>query len=162
MKKFFAPILLGTLLAAPAYAVDLQPWGEVDAWTVLTDPNHRDGCATETGYSDGTYFRMGFIHKGKKAYIATFSPAWAQIDHNKKFPVEIALDADTFEGTAHRVKLNGVHGAKIKFDNPEFLTDIANKNKMTISTNGTQVVSIGLKGSKAALEQTIVCQSEQE
>ena len=56
--------------------------------------------------------------------------------------------------------LNGVPGADIPFDNPDFLFDLAKKYTMTVYTEEGEVMAIDLTGSYQALEAAIECQDE--
>ena len=162
MKTFFGTVALGvTLVAAPLYALDLAPWGQAGDWTIMTDTNHDNGCLAQASYSDGTMLRMGFQDKGKKGFLATFNPAWKEFKIDRRYPVTYTLDGDTYEGEAHGVEANGMHGAQVHFENVDFMVDLAKKNELTFFYKGAEVVKIDLKGSDEALKQVLACQTEQ-
>jgi len=161
MKKFFATALLSIAAASPIYALDLVQWGTAGDWVILQDPNIDNACLTQVSLSDGTLMRIGFEDKGKKGFLATFNPAWKDFKLDKKYPVGYALDDVAFEGEAHGKEVNGVPGVEVKYENVDFLVDLAEKKTLTFFFEGAEIQKVDLKGSEDAIKAMLACQAEQ-
>lgn len=161
MKKLVASIILSTALVTPALAVDLVQWGEAGAWTIMTDPNHDNGCLAQATLSDGSMVRMGFQDKGKKGFFASFNPAWKEFKLDKKYPVTYMLDDASFDAEARGVEAAGMPGAQVHSEDVNFLVDLAKKRTMTFMADGAEIVKIDLAGSDEAMKQVLACQAEQ-
>lgn len=86
---------------------------------------------------------------------------WGDIEDGAVYTITFELDGQSFDGEAIGIYLNGVRGADIAFSNPDFLFDLAQRQTMTLYSDGTTVMAIDLAGSYAGLEATIACQEAQ-
>ncbi|PZQ99709.1 MAG: hypothetical protein DI533_03375 [Cereibacter sphaeroides] len=161
MKTFGATFALCFVLAAPALALDLTQWGTSGDWVILQDPDHDNACLGQASFSDGSLLRMGFEDKGKKGFLATVNPAWKDFKLDHKYPVTYLLDDDLFETEARGVEVNGMRGARIRFEDIDLIVDLATKNTLTFMSEGVEMVKIDLKGSDDAMKQVIACQAAQ-
>jgi len=153
-------LVMATASFTPASAQELEPWGSSDYWDVLVDPTLGDGCLIQSEFSDGSVVRIGFDRNQGGGYVTAFNMNWGDIEENAWYPVIFALDGQDYEADARGMYLNGVPGADIPFDNPDFLFDIAAKYTMTLYTDNGEVMSIDLTGSSLALQAAIECQEE--
>ncbi|NDW46829.1 hypothetical protein G0P99_17920 [Ruegeria sp. PrR005] len=160
MKLAAIALALGSVAYGPVLAQSLEHWGSSDYWDVLIDPTLGNGCLIQSTFTDGSTVRIGFDRVQGAGYVTAFNEAWGDIVEGEWYPVLFALDGEEYEAEARGMYLEGVPGADILFDNPDFLYDIAAKYTMTLYNENGEVMSIDLTGSMAALEAAIACQEE--
>jgi hypothetical protein len=162
MKKLMLSTLVATAtLAAPfAHAQGLEQWGTAGGWDVLIDPSLGDGCLIQAAYQDGSVVRIGFDRNQGNGYVAVFNDAWGDIEEGETYPILFALDGQDYDAEAKGIYLEGVPGADIAFDNPDFLFDLAKKYTMTVYNENGEVMAIDLGGSYVGLEAVLECQDE--
>jgi len=159
MKRLLTAAMV--LVASTAAAQTLKPWGQVQGWDVLVDPSLGNGCLIQAEYQDGSVVRIGFDRNAGGGYVTAFNGNWGDIEEGKTYPVRFDLDGQSYNGEAKGIYLNGVPGADIAFDNPDFLFDIAKKYTMRLYSEAGEVMSIDLGGTYAGLEAALKCQDEQ-
>lgn len=159
MRKLIGTTIIAAILATPVLAVDLVPVAQAGAWGILQDPNHGNNCLTEATMADGTVVRVGFRKEGKEGMMSAFNAAWGEMKLGKNHPVEIKLGADSYAGKAEKRDLDTARGMDVFFDNPQFVSDFANAEEMTIWADGAELAKVGLAGSKEAIEALLACQA---
>jgi len=152
--------VLGMAAATTALAQELEQWGASDYWDVMIDPTLGNGCLIQSEFTDGSVVRIGFDRNQGNGYVTAFNTAWGDIEEGAVYPIVFALDGVDYDAEAIGIYLNGVPGADIPFDNPDFLFDLAKKYTMTVYSEAGEVMAIDLTGSYAALEAAIECQEE--
>ncbi len=157
-KMLMAAVLAG--VATGAAAQELEYWGEAGGWDVMVDPSLGDGCLIQAAYEDGSVVRIGFDRTVGNGYLTAFNEAWGEIIEGETYPILFDLDGQEYDGTATGLYLNGVPGADIYFDNPDFLFDIAQMYTMTLYNENGMVMQIDLGGTYVGLEAAITCQDE--
>jgi len=160
MKISKAALFAACMLPLGAAAQELEYWGEAGGWDVMVDPSLGYGCLIQAAYQDGSVVRIGFDRNQGNGYVAAFNEAWGGIEEGEYYPIVFALDGQDYDGEAKGIYLNGVPGADIAFDNPDFLFDLAKKYTMTLYNENGEVMAIDLDGSYVGLEATIACQEE--
>ncbi|MCE8537371.1 hypothetical protein KBY27_07865 [Ruegeria pomeroyi] len=160
MKLTALALVLGATVAVPVLAQSLEHWGSSDYWDVMIDPTLGNGCLIQSEFTDGSIVRIGFDRLQGAGYVTAFNEAWGGIVEGEWYPVLFALDGEEYEAEARGMYLEGLPGADILFDNPDFLYDIAARYTMTLYNENGEVMSIDLTGSMAALEAAIACQEE--
>ncbi|GAB5388220.1 MAG: hypothetical protein Alpg2KO_11880 [Alphaproteobacteria bacterium] len=148
-------------LPATASAQSLEQWGHVAGWDVMIDPSLGDGCLIQAEYQDGSLVRIGFDRTEGMGYVTAFNADWGDIEEGATYDITFDLDGEGYEGEATGIYLNGVPGADIYFDEPDFLFDIAKKYTMTLSNDNGPVMAIDLEGTYKGLEAAIECQEEE-
>ena len=148
------------LLPLSAVAQQLEPWGTAGGWDIMIDPSMGDGCLIQAAYSDGSVVRIGFDRNQGMGYVTAFNESWGDIVEGEQYGILFDLDGQEYDAVATGIYLNGVPGADIYFDNPDFLFDIAAKYTMTIYNENGYVTAIDLGGTMVGLEGAIECQNE--
>jgi len=148
-------------LAGAAAAQDLVPWGSSEYWSVLIDPTLGNGCLIQSEFDDGSLVRIGLDRNSGYGYVTAFNTNWGEIEDGVMYPVDFTLDGEEFTGEAKGIYLNDVPGADIEFDNADFFLSIAQRQTMTMSHDGAEVLSIDLTGTVEGLEAVLACQDEQ-
>jgi hypothetical protein len=151
-------LLLTAVLACPAMAADLVPWGEAGPWKILRDPNRGNGCLVETALSDGSYLRIGFDKKGEgKGYISSFNPAWSAIKEGTTYEVTVKFSDQSFVGEGKGGKLGDTPGIIVAANNLDLLVNLAKAESVNLSADGGEGLTVALKGSYDAIRQALVC-----
>ena len=160
MKNTCFALALACALPSFALAQQLEQWGTAGGWDVMIDPSLGDGCLIQAEYQDGSVVRIGFDRVQGAGYLTAFNYDWGDIEEGAYYPVLFDLDGQEYEGQATGIYLNGVPGADIYFDNPDFLFDIAARYTMTLYNQNGMVMQIDLEGTMVGLEAAIECQEE--
>lgn len=161
IAKTLAALTLATAVAGPLAAQDLQQWGSSDFWDVLIDPTLGNGCLIQSSFEDGSTVRVGLDRTTGLGYVTAFNEAWGAIEAGKKYPIDFTLDGEQFSGEATGIYLNDIPGADIEFDSVDFFMSIAQRQTMTMYSDGAEVLSIDLTGTSAGLQAVLECQDEQ-
>lgn len=150
------------VLALPALAENV-PFSEAGAWAILKDGDRSDNCFAEAQFSDGVLLRMGFLDDAKKGFVGVFNGAWTQFEKGTTYPVAVAVDGKAFEAvlieSVYGRKVDDLRGAEVTFKEPALLEAVAAGKSLTFMSEGSEVVTVGLDGSAAALEQVVACQA---
>lgn len=158
--KKLTTLAVAAMLPLSVAAQELEAWGSAGGWDILIDPSLGDGCLIQAAYSDGSVVRIGFDRNEGMGYVTAFNEAWGDIEDGAQYGILFDLDGQEYDATATGIYLNGVPGADIYFDNPDFLFDIAAKYTMTIYNENGYVTAIDLGGTMVGLEGAIECQNE--
>lgn len=162
MKSIAAAACVAALtVPASASAAQLEYWGEAGGWDVLVDPSLGYGCLIQAEYTNGVVVRIGFDLNEGAGYLTAFHGNWGDIEEGAEYDIAFDVDGQVYEGVAQGIYLNGVPGADIYFDNPDFLWDIAAKYTLTLYNENGEVMAIDLGGTMAALEEAMDCQDSQ-
>lgn len=153
-----AAVVVG--IASTAGAQQLEQWGTAGGWDVMIDPTLGYGCLIQAAYQDGSVIRIGFDRNVGNGYITAFNDAWGDIVEGEQYGILFDLDGQEYDAVATGIYLNGVPGADIYFDNPDFLFDIAARYTMTIYNQQGLVTAIDLGGTMVGLEAALECQEE--
>lgn len=162
MKLFAAAAIAASFLAVPALAEEvLQDYAEAGGWAIAIDPNLNNGCLMYGEFDDNSVVRIGIDMTTGWGYILSANPAWGDIVEGQSYPVTIALDDQTFEGEAVGYPIDGLPGANVDFDNPDFLAMLVAAQSLTLSHDGAEVMSLDVSGSADAVKTLIECQDKQ-
>lgn len=162
MKVFAAAAIAATLLAAPALAEEeLQDYAEAGGWAIAIDPSLNNGCLMYGEFEDNSVVRIGIDMTTGWGYILSANPAWGDIVEGQSYPVTISLDDKTFDGEAVGYPIDGLPGANVDFDNPDFLAMLVAAQNLTLAHDGNEVMSLDISGSADAVKTLIECQDKQ-
>lgn len=161
IRKICAAAAVALGVASGAGAQELVQWGQAGGWDILVDPSLGNGCLIQAEYTNGVLVRIGFDLEGGVGYVTAFHDNWGDIVEGETYDVGFDLDGEYYEGVARGLYLNGVPGADIEFDNPDFLWDIAARQTLTLYNAHGEVMAIDLSGTMVALEGVIDCQDMQ-
>jgi len=159
-KTSIASLAVAAALSTTAFAQQLEPWGTAGGWDIMIDPSLGNGCLIQAEYQDGSVIRIGFDRNEGMGYLTAFNEEWGEIEEGADYGILFDLDGEEYEAVATGIYLNGVPGADIYFDNPDFLFDIAAKYTMRIYNENGLVTAIDLGGTMVGLEGAMECQDE--
>lgn len=149
------------VLAAPVQAETLQSYGAAAGWDIAIDPTLNNGCLMMSEFDDGSVVRIGVDMTTGNGYILSANPAWGDIVEGQAYPVSIALDGNSFQGEATGFMIDGLPGADVLFDNPDFLAGLVEAKSLVLSHDGVDVMSLDVAGSAEAVVKLIECQDAQ-
>ncbi len=155
--------VLASVLAAPMPALgqDLVSVGQVGVWDILVDPTIGNGCLINAVFEDGSDVRIGFDPAAGTGYLLAMNEAWQGIEEGMRYPIQMDVDGQLYDGEAIGLYIDGMPGADIPFDSIDFLMDVAMRQTLTLINESGPVMSIDLTDSAAALEEAIACQENQ-
>jgi hypothetical protein len=164
MKTFVAAALAVTVLSVPAFAEEdavLLDYAETENWSISIDPSLNNGCLMYSEFEDGSVVRIGIDMTTGFGYVLSANAAWGDIVEGQSYPVTMSLDDQTFNGEAVGYPIDGLPGANIDFDNPDFLAMLVEAENLTLSHDGAEVMSLDITGSADAVKTLIECQDKQ-
>jgi hypothetical protein len=157
---FVGLTLAPLLMLAPASAAE-PLWANVGDWSVLVDRSLGNGCFMLSSYTRGTYLRIGINNTAKNGYVMIGNEAWQSIEVGKEYKLSLEFDGETpWAGTFRATSMGDVTVLFNSFDKPEFLREVAAKQKLTIYYDDKVVTTLPLTGSYAAVQSLIECQSK--
>jgi hypothetical protein len=150
------------LTATDAAAQAAKKYGSEAGWDIFIKDNMGPGCLVAKKISAEAQVEMGISATGeKKGYIALYTKKDAAIAGGEKVSVMFDVDGQRFSGEATGQQIDGMDGAFVWVNNPDFIYDLAKKNSLTISPAGRGPIVISLKGTDAAFIALRACQDAQ-
>jgi len=156
-----APLVVLALFAAPLAAEPLQPWGTSGDWAIMVDPDVGHGCLMEKLFDADTRVRFGGVPSEKGAFVSAMNKSWADIDVGSKGTVKLIFDDSRFAGDVDFVEDGEWKGFYAFFNNPEFVTDLAQRKTMKAIISEGLEFEVSLAGTSKAVEALENCQNEQ-
>jgi hypothetical protein len=112
--------------------------------------------------SDELQVQMGINATGnKRGYMALYTKADAKVSAGEKISVTFDVDGEQFRGEATGQQMEGLKGAYVLINNPEFIYDLAKKHNLTITPAGRDPIVVSLAGTDAAFKTLRACQDAQ-
>ncbi|PWK75670.1 hypothetical protein C8K44_103238 [Aminobacter sp. AP02] len=148
--------------AAPASAQDLKKFGTEAGWDIFIKPDMGPGCVISKKLNSEAQFQMGIDATAeKRGYMALYTKADANVSAGDSLEVIFDVDGEKFSGAATGQQIDGMKGAFVWVNNPEFIYDLAKKKNLTISPAGRQPIVLPLTGTDAAFKSLRACQEAQ-
>ncbi|MDK3075871.1 hypothetical protein QO034_22720 [Sedimentitalea sp. JM2-8] len=158
--KRIGTLALGALLLS-ATAAFSEDWGQEGDWRIDVDPDAGPGCLMSRTFENGMIVELGYAADRNGGFFAVYSPDWTQLETGESGKVEFHFDDVGFGGDVDLVEKNGLKGGYAFFDNPEFVTEFAKRNKvMVFGPNGGKI-DVSLKGTSRAIKAVKACQEKQ-
>lgn len=155
-------LVILALAATEAAPQALKKYGSEAGWDIFIKQNMGPGCLIAQRISPETQVEMGISTVGeKKGYIAMYTKKDASISAGEKVSVMFDVDGQQFTGEATGQQIDGMDGAFVWVNNPDFIYDLAKKNSLTITPAGRDPIVLSLKGTDAAFAALRACQDAQ-
>lgn len=132
-------------------------YGHTHGWNVFVRDDMENGCMVERT-RDGVQVQIGFDPATHDSYLAAYARDHDMVEAGEHTHVQFFLDGDSFVGDAVEQEIAGFEGGYAHFNNPRFLTDLADKHQLTVMPAGRAPFTFDLTGSKAAIHMMIECQ----
>lgn len=152
-------IFLGGLfvLAAGAAAADGHVFAQEAGWNVINS-EALGGCLMEQTQDSGIQVQFGINGKRELGYVALFAREDLGLPDGETRVANFNIDGALFEGEGQTVVTDGFEGGFLYFNNPNFINDIINGEKMVITTEAGTEVPVDLTGTKAAGDAVLACE----
>ncbi|HEY3695065.1 MAG TPA: hypothetical protein VGL30_05420 [Phenylobacterium sp.] len=164
-QRRLAAGVVATALIACSTTMAAEPdsslWRNVDAWQVRTDSTLDNGCFMATTYDEGTFLRIGIdARQPRNAYLMIGNPAWKSLEEGKDYKLIIQLDDETpWDAPAQVVTFSrGSRFLYVIFDEKGFIEELMRKQAMIVKYNETQVATLSMKSTVAAIKEVANCQ----
>ncbi len=155
-------LAIATLTATPAAAQEVKKYGSDAGWDIFIKETIGPGCLVAKRLGDEAQVEMGISETGeKKGYIALYTKKDAAVSAGESVSVIFDVDGQKFSGEATGQRIEGMDGAFVWVNNPDFIYDLAKKNALTISPTGRDPIVLSLKGTDAAFTALRACQDAQ-
>ena len=152
--KVFTAAFLG-LLPFAASAQDVV--GEAGGWSIVRDPSMGNGCYMMSEFEDGSIVQIGHDASEDISFLTLFSADWTGLENEAVYPVTFDLDGQSWTADGHGVSNADIGGILVQIENEDFIIDLAEKQTLTMSYEGDEVVSLDLSGTRAAVLATVEC-----
>ena len=150
------------LTATDAAAQAAKKYGSEAGWDIFIKENMGPGCLRRKEASAEARSQMGISATAeKKGYIALYTKKDAAVAAGDKVSVLFDVDGQKFSGEATGQQIEGMDGAFVWVNNPDFIYDLAKKNALTITPAGRDPIVLSLKGTDAAFTTLRACQDAQ-
>ncbi|HEY5819313.1 MAG TPA: hypothetical protein VIU14_13130 [Mesorhizobium sp.] len=151
-----------TLTATGAGAQELKKYGSEAGWDIFIKQSMGPGCLVAKKLNAEAQLQMGISATAeKKGYIALYTKKDAAVAAGDKVSVLFDVDGQQFSGVATGQQIEGMDGAFVWVNNPDFIYDLAKKNALTITPAGRDPIVLSLKGTDAAFTSLRTCQDAQ-
>ncbi|MCA1406491.1 hypothetical protein I6F26_18885 [Ensifer sp. IC3342] len=160
---FGTALVLAGLCATGAGAQEMfKKYGSEAGWDIFIRKDMGPGCLLAKINEAGQQVEMGINAKDDvHGYMALYNKADATIAAGEKLSVMFDIDGQMFEGEAIGQRIDGYEGAYARFNNPDFIYDLAKKKTLTITPNGRDPIVLSLAGTDAAFQALRACQEAQ-
>lgn len=146
------------MFAATVASADGQVFGQEAGWNILKS-DALGGCFMEQTQESGIQVQFGINGKRELGYVALFVREDLGLPDGDTQIVNFNIDGDLFDGEGETHKSEGFEGGFLYFNNPDFINDIIEGETMVITTQSGGEITVDLKGTKAAGEAVLACQT---
>lgn len=162
-KTVVGMALAFSALAAMASAQEPpKKFGSEAGWDIFIKPDMGPGCVITKKLNNDAQFQMGIDATAeKRGYMALYTKADAQVTAGDELSVIFDVDGQKFSGAATGQQIDGMKGAFVWVNNPEFIYDLAKKKSLTIAPAGREAIVLPLTGTDAAFKSLRACQEAQ-
>jgi hypothetical protein len=153
-------LLVGALVATST-ALALEPlWKRVNEWDVRIDRT-LNGCFMMAVYEKGTVLRVGFNPSERNFYMMVANEEWRSLENGKDYDLELQFDRQApWTAEATGLQMDDLVTLVVTFDDVEFIDELARKQSLYVRYRGAQIANLTLRGSYAAVQETIRCQEQ--
>ncbi|MBE1282414.1 MAG: hypothetical protein GJ676_03800 [Rhodobacteraceae bacterium] len=149
-KAIAAGAIAAALTASAAAAAQFELFGQAEGWNVFTKTDDKT-CVIETRRDD-LIVQMGVFANQEVGYIGVFTHEPDGVNASATGNFIVDFDGDVFAADEVIMEGNdqGYSGVYIKANNPNFISDLANKKTMKV-IDTERVFTLDLAGTKAAM-----------
>lgn len=155
--------ILGTLAALPSLSLGQSAtliYGNVNGWTVHTDPNQDYRCFAEALYEGGSALRIGF-DADSEMYVSIIDSSWSGTVAGEQYDVALQFDEES-PATFSAVGVADDSGLSVTVPDgqrTQFLEDFANRYMVSAHRGDHEPVMLSLGGSLRATRMLDECQT---
>ena len=150
------------VLATTGASAQTKKYGSEAGWDIFIDEKMGPGCLVSRKLSADAQVLMGIdATADRRGYLALYTKADANVGAGEKLSVMFDVDGQKFTGEATGQQMEGFRGAYVPVNNPDFIFDLAKRNKLTITPDGRDPIVVSLAGTDAAFKALRACQEAQ-
>ena len=155
--------VLATIAALPSLSLGQSAtliYGNVNGWTVHTDPNQDYRCYAEALYEGGSAIRIGF-DADSQMYVSIIDSSWAGTVAGESYEVALQFDEET-PATYSAVGVSEASGLSVtvpSVQRAQFRDDFANRYMVSAHHGDQEPVMLSLGGSSRATRMLDECQT---
>ncbi|WP_424933177.1 hypothetical protein [Amaricoccus macauensis] len=164
MKLAFALTAAIVLVATSAGAQNFKTYGSAGDWEIAINENMGPGCvAIEKFVNPTSQVQLGIdaTNSERTGYVAIYVEDADGVEAGEEIPARLELDGETFEGTFMGQRTDGMGGAFVPVNNPDFVMDLEKADALTIEYGDGYKVVADLSDADAALATLRECQDAQ-
>lgn len=155
-------LAFAALTAAATAQEPPKKFGTEAGWDIFIKPDMGPGCVVAKKLNDNAQFQMGIDATAeKRGYMALYTKADAKVGAGDEVAVIFDVDGQKFSGKATGQQIDGMKGAFVWVNNPEFIYGLAKKKNLTITPAGRDPIVLPLTGTDAAFKSLRACQEAQ-
>ncbi|MCO6184652.1 CHAT domain-containing protein [Rhizobium sp. L1K21] len=155
----FASVLMFSPLLSAAETT-MQPdreWEDAGDWQIYWNQQF-GGCVAEQAQAGNTSFVLGISHEDKRLSMLVLSPALSSFAPGQPHEVKLLFDGKTeWTNTFMGVAFSGRQGILGTYGGGEFREQIAHSSNLAIRSGGKTLLTLTLKGTRAATNGAIAC-----
>ncbi|HEV2901440.1 MAG TPA: hypothetical protein VGX71_27090 [Pseudaminobacter sp.] len=149
-------------LSASGASAASKKYGSEAGWDIFVNDQLGPGCVIARKLPAEAHVEMGIDATGTvRGYLAMYTKADAAVTAGEELSVIFDVDGEKFSGQATGQQIEGFRGAYVPVNNPDFIYDLAKKNRLTITPEGRDPIVISLTGTDAAFAALRACQESQ-
>lgn len=157
MKSMLCAAGLFAMTSVAAVA-DGHIYGAEGGWNIIKSDELK-GCLMQQPQENGMLVQFGLNGKRELGYVALFAAADLGMEKGATQITNLSIDSDQFAGESVQQVSGDYQGGYMYFNNPNFLNDIINGQKMVITTQDGGQINVDLTGTKAAGAAVMECNS---
>lgn len=169
MPRLILPII--AMLASSAGAAEqtspspIIGYATVGGWQVYVDMEQGHSCHLVGSYASGASLSFGIdrrkgVGEGK-GYLVVANPAWKGFQDGRTYPVVVQFDgSNSWRGKAQASVLDGIPALTLRFADPSFARQFAERKGLTLMQAGRRLAELDLASSGKAVRTMFACQTE--
>lgn len=167
MLKFVSSAVFALFSAGSAIAQDAVTWQEdIQGWSVAVDRTIDNSCFIVSGFGDEIFLRFQFNAIQQNVQFIVASTQWDSVKSEKSYDIEVAFgDHGAWESMAQGHRWNDILPSLIMTFPVEdqqasnFMKEFTTEGSMSISYNGSEIATLALTGTRAAVASMLDCQT---
>ena len=155
--------VLATVAALPSLSIGQSAtliYGNVNGWTVHTDPNQDYRCYAEALYEGGSSIRIGF-DANSQMYVSIIDSSWAGTVAGREYEIALQFDEES-PATYRAVGVSDESGLSVTVPSSQraqFREEFANRYMVSAHHGEHEPVMLSLGGSFRATRMLDECQT---
>jgi hypothetical protein len=160
IKTFALAAASAIVMASGALAEEYAKYGSESGWTIWANKTS-GGCFLENRNNNGNTVQMGLrSNKANQAFLGVWNHAESIMKKGETRDMRLDIDGGVYTFVAKAnigVVSEGLTGAYMYLNNPDFIADIENGNVMTVHTTDSTSFEIDLTGTKKGIARAREC-----
>lgn len=166
MLKSATGAVAALLMASAAVAEDTAIWDDdIDGWAVVVDRTIDNSCFIIAGFGDNVYLRFQFNLPQQNIQMIVADAKWDSLETGVDYDLDIAFgDREPWRGMAKGHRWQDVLPSLVlsvpvaNREAADFIKDFTGVGSVRISSEGSEIANLPLRGAGEAVEAMLDCQ----